>query len=104
MRRQTFKFADWTTTPDPKASAEYTVICRDTLNGADDDRDEDAEPCGWSFSVLDDKGEADKQQKAHADATEHRFFLEISRCPTVITPPPGSVLAGRLARRERATQ
>ncbi|MEV4739954.1 hypothetical protein [Streptomyces sp. NPDC049555] len=80
------------------------VVCRDTLYGASDDRKEQAQPCGWSFTVLDDKDEADKQQKAHADATEHRFFLEISRCPTVVTPPPGSVLAGRLARRERASR
>ncbi|EME98050.1 hypothetical protein J7W19_21070 [Streptomyces mobaraensis NBRC 13819 = DSM 40847] len=104
MSRQTFKFADWTTTPDPKASATYSVFCRDSLNGADDDRNEDAEPCGWSFSVLDDKAEADKQQKAHVEDAGHRFFVEVSTCPTVVTPPPGSVLAGRLARLERATR
>ncbi|MFC5720545.1 hypothetical protein ACFP1Z_10270 [Streptomyces gamaensis] len=104
MSRQTFLFADWTTAPDPKASAEYVVVCRDNLNGADEDHEEHPEPCGWSFSVLDDKDEADKQQKAHAEGSGHRFFLEVSRCPTVVTPPPGSVLAGRLARRERSTR
>ncbi|MGW1075857.1 DUF7848 domain-containing protein [Streptomyces sp. NPDC002537] len=100
MTRQSFKFADWSTAPDPDAAAEYVVICRDVVKH-DDDPEHDT-PCRWEFRALDDRAAADKQQKAHTDKEGHRLFLEISTCPTVVTPPPGSVLAGRLARRERA--
>lgn len=102
VTRHSFKFADWTAAPDPNAAARYTVICRDTVNGAADDSRECAQPCGWSFIVLDDKAETERQQRAHVEATGHRLFVEHSTCYTVITVPPGSVVAGRIARRERA--
>lgn len=102
MSRQTFKFADWTTAPDPSASAEYAAFCRDVITREGDPRR--GELCRWEFRILDDKEEADRQQKAHADKEGHRLFVETSVCPTIVTPPAGSVLAGRLARLERATR
>ncbi|MFI9718908.1 hypothetical protein ACIHFE_04520 [Streptomyces sp. NPDC052396] len=100
MSRSTFKFADWVTVPDEGAAAEYLVLCRDVIPGGD--QGEHDTMCRWEYRVLDDREEADKQQKAHAEETGHRLFVERSTCYTIISPPPGSVLAGRLARQERA--
>ncbi|MEV6668644.1 hypothetical protein [Streptomyces sp. NPDC051162] len=100
MTSRNFRFVDWVTVPDETAAAEYVVICRDVIPG-DGDQEHDT-VCRWEFRILDDREEADKRQKAHVEKTGHRLFVERSTCYTIITPPPGSVLAGRLARQERA--
>ncbi|MEU1816112.1 hypothetical protein ABZ543_13075 [Streptomyces roseifaciens] len=97
MIRSRFRFENWTTTQDPETSTEYVVICRSAVR-------KDGPPCGWEFSVLDDKDAAEEAQRAHVEETQHRHFWEHTRLPTVVTAPPGSLVAARIARRERAMQ
>lgn len=90
-----FRFDNWVTAQDPEGSAEYEVTCvSPTSKGGP--------LCRWSFSVLDAKDEAEAAQRDHVEKTSHRRFWEHSRIPTLVTAPPGSVVAGRVARYERA--
>ncbi|WP_455567719.1 DUF7848 domain-containing protein [Streptomyces abikoensis] len=95
MSRQRFRFDDWTTAPAPDASAKYEVHCASPVT-------EDGHLCGWRFSALDDKAPVEKAQRDHVEETGHRRFWEDHHIPTVVTAPPGSVVAGRIARYERA--
>ncbi|WP_116210130.1 hypothetical protein [Streptomyces olivoreticuli] len=88
---RTFRFEDWTTLPDPKACAEYSVEC--TESG-----------CGAEFNINDDQQAADSWMYRHTTMTGHRSFWQTFGHSVIVGPPPGSIVAARVAEHERSVE
>ncbi|QLE71138.1 hypothetical protein FGW37_05535 [Streptomyces rectiverticillatus] len=86
---QYFRYADWTTIVDPNVCAEYSVECL-------------AEGCEAEFSIKDGEQSAETWRNAHTTRTGHRRFWQTYGHSVIVGPPPGSVVASRIAEHERA--
>lgn len=68
--------------------AEYAVECR-------------ADGCGAAFDVKEDCSAVQSWQHEHMKKTGHREFWEHASHPTIVTAPPGSIVASRVAEYSR---
>ncbi|MBH1934877.1 hypothetical protein I5Q34_11425 [Streptomyces sp. AV19] len=89
MSRSRHWFDDWTTIQDPATAAEFAVFCTE-------------EGCGERFIVKDSQAEAEAWTFNHTRDTGHLHFWQTFGHAIIVGTPPGAVLAGRLARQERA--